>query len=200
VVAAALELADERGLDALSMPALAGQLGCGVMTLYGYVDGKEDLLDAVAQRGLADIRLPRPLPDQPADLLVAWGRALRRTLLEHPSLPTIFLSRAVVGPGIFRGVEALLGRLVGAGMPPADGLRAVYAVLIYTAGFGAWEVPRTIRQPAAAYGAAWRQAFAALPPADFPLCAKVLDELARVADPEQFEHGLAALAAGLVRG
>jgi AcrR family transcriptional regulator len=199
VVAAALQLADQEGLDALSMPTLARRLGCGVMTLYGYVDDKEDLLDAIAQRGLADLRLPRPLPREPSGILVAWGRALRRTLLDHPSLPVIFLSRAVVGPGIFRGIEALLGALGRAGMQPAAGLQAIYAVLIYTTGFVAWEVPRTLRQPPSAYAAAWRRAFADLPPADFPLSATVLHELPRVADAEQFEHGLAALATGLAR-
>jgi AcrR family transcriptional regulator len=197
VVDAALRLADQHGLDALSMPTLARQLECGIMTLYGYVDDKEDLLDAIALRGLADLRLPRPLPSQPADVLLAWGRALRRTLLDHPSLPLIFLSRAVIGPGIFRGIEALLGGLGRAGMLPSAALQAIYAVIIYTTGFVAWQVPRTLRQPPAAYAAAWRRTFAVLPPEEFPLSATVLDELPRVADAEQFERGLAALAKGL---
>ena len=112
VVDAALLLADSRGLEALTMPNLARQLDCGVMTIYGYIDNKEDLLDAIALRGLADLRLPRPLPSAPAAVLMAWGRALRLTLIEHPSLAVIFLSRAVIGPGIFQGVEVLLGALV----------------------------------------------------------------------------------------
>jgi TetR/AcrR family transcriptional regulator, tetracycline repressor protein len=197
VVDAALRLADQAGLDALSMPSLARQLECGIMTLYGYVEDKEDLLDAIALRGLADLRLPRPLPSHPADVLIAWGRALRRTLLDHPSLPVIFLSRAVIGPGIFRGIEALLGGLGRAGMQTSAALQAIYAVIIYTTGFVAWEVPRTLRQTPAAYAAAWRRTFAELPPEEFPLSATVLDELPRVADAEQFERGLAALATGL---
>jgi TetR/AcrR family tetracycline transcriptional repressor len=197
VVDAALRLVDQNGLDALSMPTLARQLECGSMTLYGYVEDKEDLLDAIALRGLADLRLPRPLPSQPADVLIAWGRALRRTLLDHPSLPMIFLSRPVIGAGIFRGIEALLLGLGRAGMHPTAALKAIYAVIIYTTGFVAWEVPRTVRQPPAAYAAAWRRTFAELPPEEFPLSATVLDELPRVADTEQFERGLAALATGL---
>jgi TetR/AcrR family transcriptional regulator, tetracycline repressor protein len=197
VVEAALQLADQEGLEALSMPTLARRLECGVMTLYGYIDHKEDLLDAIALRGLADVRLPRPLPSEPAAILVAWGRALRLTLLAHPSLPVIFLSRPVMGPGIFRGIEVLLGALGRAGMRPAAGLHAIYAVVIYATGCVAWEVPRTRQQSASVYAAAWRQAFASLPPDEFPLTAGVLDELPRVAGAEQFELGLAALAAGL---
>ena len=72
VVEAALRLADQEGLEALTMPTLARRLDCGVMTIYGYVDDKKDLLDAIALRGLADVRLPRPLPSEPAAVLVAW--------------------------------------------------------------------------------------------------------------------------------
>src|SRR5712691_13416222 len=84
IVAAALGLADQEGLEALSMPTIARHLECGVMTIYGYIDNKEDLLDAIALSGLADLRLPRPLPSESAEVLLAWGRALRQTLLQHP--------------------------------------------------------------------------------------------------------------------
>ena len=198
IVAAALELADQEGLEALSMPTIARRLGCGVMTIYGYIDNKEDLLDAIAISGLADLQLPRTLPSEPAGLLVSWGRALRRTLLQHPSLPVIFLSRAVIGPGIFRVIEVLLGALGSACIPPAEGIHAIYAVLTYTTGFVAWELPRTRRQPQAAYAANWRREFASLPPEDFPLTGGLLDELPRVAGEGQFEFGLVALTAGLV--
>jgi AcrR family transcriptional regulator len=197
VIEAALQLADQDGIEALSMPTLARRLDCGVMTIYGYVDNKQDLLVAIALRGLADLRLPRPLPADPQTLLVAWGRALRVTLLEHPSLAMIFLSQSVIGPGIFRGIEALVGALARAGMSSAAGLHAVYAIVIYTTGFVAWELPRTHRQRLADYAAEWRREFASLPPDEFPITASMTDELSRVAGVEQFEIGLAALAAGL---
>lgn len=199
VVEAALALADAEGLEALSMPNLARRLGCGVMTIYGHIRDKEDLLDALAQRGLRDLRLHEPARNTAEDILLAWGRALRETLTAHPSLPVVFLSRAVIGPGIFRGLEALLERLEHAGMPPAVGVHAVYAVLVYTAGFVAWEVPRTHRQSREDYASAWRRGFAALPPAAFPLTARVLDRLPEVAGGEQFEFGLHAMASGLGR-
>lgn len=200
VVDAGLALADEDGLEALSMQNLAGRLGCGVMTIYGYITDKDDLLDAIAQAGLRDLRLPRPLPVTSKGVLVAWGRALRTTLLAHPSLPMIFLARTVIGPGIFRGVEALLGRLTAAGMPAGAGAHAVYAVLTYTTGFVAWEIPRTRRQSQTSYADQWRQRLASLPPAAFPLSGGVLDELGHVAGEYQFELGLGALADGLTGG
>jgi len=200
VIEAALRLADAEGLEALTMPNLARVLTCGVMTIYGYIENKEDLLDAIALRGLADLRLPRPLPRESAEVLLAWGRALRETLLGHPSLPLIFLAQAVIGPGIFHGIEALLGPLKRAGIQPAQGLHAIYAVLIYTTGFVAWELPRTRRQPESVYAAAWRTEFASLPPGALPLTGSILDELPKLAGAEQFEVGLTALVAGLAVG
>jgi TetR/AcrR family tetracycline transcriptional repressor len=197
VVEAALALTDEQGIEALTMPNLAQRLDCGVMTIYGYIASKEDLLDAIAQVGLRDLRLPRPLPTDPAGVLVAWGRGLRQTLVAHPSLPMIFLSRAVIGPGILRGVEVLLGFLGRAGMPPDAGIHSIYAVLTYTTGFVAWELPRTHRQSQADYAASWRREVAGLPPADFPLAGGAVEALGTVATEQQFEIGLTALAAGL---
>ena len=199
MVEAALVIADHEGLDALTMPHLARRLDCGVMTIYGYIRGKGDLLDAIAQRGLRDLRLPGPLPDQVEGILLAWGRGLRQTLIEHPSLPMIFLAQAVVGPGIFRGVEALLGRLGSAGMTPAAGAHSIYAILTYTTGFVAWEIPRTRRGSETDYAAGWRREFASLPTAEFPLTNQILKELGEVAGEKQFELGLTALAAGLAQ-
>jgi TetR/AcrR family tetracycline transcriptional repressor len=200
IVEAALRLADEKGLDALTMPTLARRLESGVMTLYGYVQNKEDLLDAIAQRGLADLQLPQPLPPDASGVLTAWGRAMRRTLIAHPSLPMIFLSQSVIGAGIFRGIERLLGRLGQSGMPPAVGVHAIYAVLTYTTGFVAWELPRTVLQTQSQYAADWRREFASLPPESFPLTGGVIGDLSRVAGEEQYELGLEALATGLTGG
>jgi TetR/AcrR family tetracycline transcriptional repressor len=197
VVEAALRLADDEGLESLTMPALARRLGCGVMTIYGYVDHKEDLLDGLAERGLRDLQLPHPLPVDTAGILLAWGESLRLNLLRHPALPVVFLSRPVIGPGILRGVEALLGPLAGTGMPPARGVHAIYAVLTYVTGFVGWEIPRTHQQSKAAYAASWQRQVAGLPRDALPVLTGVIDELPEVAGERQFEFGLTALVAGL---
>lgn len=198
VIEAALALVDAEGAAALTMPALARTLGCGVMTLYGYVDSKEDLLAALAQRALAELRLPDDLPADAGDILRIWGMSLRSTFLDHPSLPAIFLSQPVVGPGILYGLESLLAALNERGHAPRTAVRAVYAVVTYAVGFVAWEAPRTRQQTQAVYAATWRQAFAALPPDDLPLTATVLDQLGEVANEKQFTLGLNALVAGLI--
>jgi len=198
VVDAALALADEQGIEALSMPALARRLKCGVMSIYGHVDSKEDLLEAVAERAFAELPLPQPLPDDPARILKAWGRALREVLVKHAFLPVILLTQPVVGPGIFHGVEYLLTALDRAEYPAKEGVHAVYAVLTYTVGFLAWEIPRTRKQSPEAYAGKWRQVFAMLSPRDFPFAGALLAELSTVAGEDQFQLGLDALVSGLM--
>lgn len=192
-----MSLADEVGLDGLTMPALAHRLDCGVMTLYGYVDNKASLLEAIAQRGMQDLRMPRPLPTDAVGVLSAWGRALRETLLRHSALPAIFIDRPVVGPGILGGVEALAGALGRGGYGAKPGVHAIYAVLIYTIGFVNWEAPRTRGAAADSYARSWRSVAAGMGPERLPIVSTVIEELAKVAGEEQFEIGLAALTRGL---
>ena len=54
----ALELIDERGVEALSMRGLGSRLGYEGMALYRYVDGRENLLEAVVHRLTGTLELP----------------------------------------------------------------------------------------------------------------------------------------------
>ena len=81
VVEAALALADRDGLEALTMPNLATRLECGVMTIYGYIDSKEDLLDAIAQRGLRDLKQTDPTPRRTVESIkedIQWAKEHRQ--------------------------------------------------------------------------------------------------------------------------
>ena len=55
---AAIELADEHGIDALTMRELAGKLGVEGGSLYYHVAGKGDLLDGMTDLVAAEIEVP----------------------------------------------------------------------------------------------------------------------------------------------
>ncbi|MDM7854965.1 TetR/AcrR family transcriptional regulator C-terminal domain-containing protein [Cellulomonas alba] len=83
VLTAAIELADEQGVDALSMRRLADRLGVVPMALYKHVAHKDELLDGLVEHLIAQI-------DPPAGD-VGWREAVRRrvlsarrVLLRHP--------------------------------------------------------------------------------------------------------------------
>lgn len=80
----ALALADERGLEAVSMRALADRLGVTPMALYRHVDSKAALLDGLVGRLLAAF-----LPRTPASTGAGTpGSPTSRTPAEKPSRST----------------------------------------------------------------------------------------------------------------
>ena len=196
VIEGALEIVDRDGLEALTMPSLARHLGTGVMTLYGHIDNKADLVDALAERVLAGIE---PIDTSSQDWqrpLAAWMRHLRQVLLRHPALGAVLAARGLTTPSVFHHLEACLDVLRRADIDPQTAVEIYYALLTYTLGFVAWEIPRVHRQPEAAYTQQWQNALVSLPATEYPTLHDLADELPQVAGNTQFEAGLNALLAG----
>jgi TetR/AcrR family tetracycline transcriptional repressor len=196
VVDGALELVDSEGLEALSMPRLARHLGTGVMTLYGHVANKADLVDAMAERVLADLETVQGRPSDWDSDLAEHMRHLRQVVLRHPSLGAVLAARGLATPSVFRNLEACLGLLRSAGFQPRTAVQIYYGLLTYTLGFLAWEIPRVHRQPVATYHEQWRSAVAGLAASEYPAVHELADELPDSASEAQFEAGLCALLRG----
>ncbi len=90
----ALRLTDQAGLPGLSMRKLGAELGVEAMSLYHYVESKDDLLDAVLDRLYDEIDLPYEVDDEDWELAVRKGlAAFRIVLLRHPAALDLFSSR-----------------------------------------------------------------------------------------------------------
>jgi AcrR family transcriptional regulator len=196
IVAAALELVDNEGLEALSMPRLARSLGTGVMTLYGHVANKADLVDALAERVLADLEPVEGRPDHWDRDLAEHMRRLRQVVLRHPALGAVLAARGLTTPSVFRNVEAGLGLLRSTGFDRRTAVQIYYALLTYTLGFLAWEIPRAHRQPPTAYPQQWQSALAALAATEYPTLHELAEELPEAVNDSQFDAGLSALLRG----
>lgn len=103
ITAAAVELADREGLDAVSMRRVAAALGTGAASLYRYVATRDDLLDLMLDSTGAEYDLPEPSGDWLADL-VEVARQARHIMRRHRWLAAVLPSRAVLGP---HGVDLL---------------------------------------------------------------------------------------------
>ncbi len=114
VVDEAMRLADEEGLAALSMRALAGRLGVEAMSLYHHVAGKEALLDAMVDAVFADLHLPVVGGDWRAELR-ARSVSGRTVLLRHRWAVGLMDSRRNPGPQSMRHHDAVLGCLAAQG-------------------------------------------------------------------------------------
>jgi AcrR family transcriptional regulator len=102
IVSAALQFIDANGLPGLTMRRLGEQLGVEAMALYRYVPSKEDLLDAVVESLVADVREDEVVLDAPQDgwqdFLQRLAHGVRRVALAHPKAFPLVASRPAEAP------------------------------------------------------------------------------------------------------
>ncbi|ARF56869.1 TetR/AcrR family transcriptional regulator C-terminal domain-containing protein [Streptomyces gilvosporeus] len=140
VLDTALQLVDREGLRGLSMRRLGGALGVEAMTLYHYVPSKEALLDGLVERVFAEA-LPPSVEGAPwQEQLLGYAASLRETLLRHPGVLPLAVTRPMATPAGLDAVERGLGALTGAGFPLGRALDAFNALSLFVVGHTAAEV------------------------------------------------------------
>jgi AcrR family transcriptional regulator len=107
VLRAAVALADDAGIEALSMRALAQRIGVVPMALYKHVANKEELLDGMVDVIVGDIDLPTPGADWKAAVRERV-LAARASLLRHPWAARVIESRTSASPVVLDHMEALV--------------------------------------------------------------------------------------------
>ncbi|WP_277212525.1 TetR/AcrR family transcriptional regulator [Isoptericola croceus] len=127
VVAAAIDLADAEGLDAVSMRRLATGLGVDPMSLYRYVDGKDDLLAAMVDAIVARIEPVTDAGDWRAGAR-ATILAARATMLQHPWAAAVRKARTDPTPAELTHLDTLLGMLRDAGFDLALTHHAIHVL------------------------------------------------------------------------
>lgn len=139
IVQAAAAIVDDLGPDAVTMRAVAGRLGSGVMSLYRHVADRDELLDLVLAQLVAEIALPQPT-GRWRDDLAGIARAVRGALVAQPGMTVLLTGRGgrgVAGPGL---TEAALTVLRGAGLGPREAVLAGNALGNLVAGAALQEV------------------------------------------------------------
>jgi AcrR family transcriptional regulator len=205
IAAAAVGLADDEGLAAVTMRALAGRLGlASPMALYTYVPGKAELIDVMVDACFAEFALdPDAVAPHVQDRIRAVADANRALYARHPWLAEVSTDRPPLGPGQLRKYELELHALDGLGLPDVEMDLALGLV-------GAFVRAHAMSASAAAPGgeeAAW---WAAAGPAlarhadaaEFPLASRVGTAAAaaqgRAHDPDvMWEFGVGRIAAGV---
>ncbi|KDN72752.1 TetR family transcriptional regulator [Streptomyces olindensis] len=110
IAAAAVRIADERGLDAVSMRHVAAELGCGTMSLYSYVPRKEDLYELMIDAVGAEHELFEPTGDWRADML-RNAEETRAIMRRHTWVPRLMAGVHGFGPHTLRYLEHCLACL-----------------------------------------------------------------------------------------
>jgi len=113
---AAVELADNEGIDAVSMRNLAAQLSVVPMALYKHVLNKEDLLDGMVDVVIASYDSPVPDADWASSVRTRILSA-RRMLLRHPWARQVIETRRRRSPSVLAYMDSLAGTFITGGFP-----------------------------------------------------------------------------------
>ena len=135
VLRAAIGLADERGIESLSMRELGRSLGVEAMSLYNHVANKDDILDGIIDLVVSEIDLPSGE--------IGWKEAMRRRAISaqsvfsrHPWASALIDSRQSSGPARLRYFDWVVGTLRRAGFTLEMAARAFSVLDSYIYGFG----------------------------------------------------------------
>lgn len=132
IVDEAIALLDEEGERSLSMRRLAGRLGVSTMSTYHYVANKDELVEAVADRLMQQLELPRPTTPWP-DAVRSMGWSFHRLVVEHPAA-----FRVMIGgrrpAAMLRAAEHCVAILASQGFDEATALRVLRTTVRYLMG------------------------------------------------------------------
>jgi AcrR family transcriptional regulator len=126
-------------LERLSMRALARELGISPMAMYRHVKNKDDLLDGLLDRLLAEMKLPAE-SDPWRDRLRFMATELRGLARRHPQLFVLLLQRPAVGSDAVRTRDAVERALRDAGIDAEEAARLQRLLSTVVIGFALSEV------------------------------------------------------------
>lgn len=210
VLRAGVDLADEAGLETVSMRRLGQELGVEAMSLYNHVASKDDLVDGMVELVMVEVNRTAQEVRDGAEPGAEWRGVLRaqvlasrRHMLRHPWLPGALESRTVMSAGVARYFDGVLATLLAGGFSNDLGHHALHALGSRALGFSQeLFAPGNDEQDAAS------QAAMAAMATELPHLMAMLAEVAHD-DPEstlgwcddqsEFEFGLDVLLDGLER-
>ncbi|CAL9510097.1 hypothetical protein SUDANB15_03605 [Streptomyces sp. enrichment culture] len=178
-----VRLLDAEGLAKFSMRRLAAELDVTAMSVYWYVDTKDDLLELALDRAFGELELPDPEADEDwRDQLGALARQYRSLLVRHAWLSPLAGTYLNIGPNALefsRVVQRVIRR---SGLPAHRVTSAIAAVFQFVYGYGTIEGHFLARVAASGMSADeyFRQSMREATRAPDPQAAEVLAESRRI--------------------
>jgi AcrR family transcriptional regulator len=196
VLRAAVALADQSGIESLTMRRLGRELGVEAMSLYNHVANKEAILDGVVDLVLGDIEVP-PTGTHWKTAMRERAISAHEVLLAHPWAAMLIMSRFNIGRGMTRYLDATLGRLREGGFSIMGALDAWNTLDSHLYGFTLQELnlPFEVEQTRQVSADVLGQ----LPADEYPHIVEVITEIMQSGRKEDFELGLDLILDGLER-
>jgi AcrR family transcriptional regulator len=200
ILRAAIRIADEEGLDALTMRRLGQELGVQAMSLYNHVANKDDLYQGIVDLALSEIEVPSPELD--------WKAALRQSAISahqafvrHPWACNLHMATPSVNDERMLWMEGVLRTLREAGFSPNMTHHAYHALDSHITGFTLWLVNMPFDSREELLDMA-EQFIPRIPADRFPYVIEHAKEHLEDPDPDEpseFEFGLDLILEGLER-
>lgn len=201
LVCAALEIANSQGLEVLTIRRLAAKVDLPPMTLYGYFESKDALLDAMADYVLGGLDISAISTEDPLEAVRQLGVAFFDTLHDHPSVAQLLATRSTTSDqAVAAAFEAPLNLLMQIGYDQMEAVRIYGLLFTYALGFSSYQLPRPWGGDDDHSVERRRQrelVYRALPIDRFPTMVRLSEKLVTLPSREQFSWGLGALVAGL---
>ncbi|QFZ16570.1 TetR/AcrR family transcriptional regulator C-terminal domain-containing protein [Saccharothrix syringae] len=191
LAAAALAVVDRDGLAALSMRAVAAELGVGTMSLYRYVADREELEALAVELMLSEVDVTTPRHALWDKQLAVLAERVRAAVGKHPNAVPLTMAHRHRSQGLLRWGEAVLAVLTRAGFTGTERAIALRALLSHV--IGAIELEHG--SPLSGAGTA---AMAELG-AEFPLMAETAAAARGIDADDEFRRGLGVVLRGLRR-
>lgn len=186
----ALALADEHGLDAVSMRNVANQLGVAAQALYRHVGSKDELLARMADNLLADVSIPQD-PDW-REAVVEYFAALRDLMLEHHGLAELMIHQTTGSPAVLEFAETMLAAMEADGVDLDEAVRTLAMLQWSALGSALHAAARSTRQ-----ADSLPPAIAAAAADNHPALYRARTPLSERERGRQFREGVRQLLAGL---
>jgi AcrR family transcriptional regulator len=195
IIAAAMELIEREGVDAVSMRRIAAQLDSGVMALYNHVPSKSALLEGVAEQVMSGIDFSLDPDASWGDQVRTLAHAFRQALRAYPRCAMVTVSRPATSAAELRTMEQALTLLRSVGFGEEDAVRVVRMFIGYIVGSLLREVgvaPGLVPQRPLGQDQSVLQAdrVVGLDPSEFPLVTGMSAELMQRDHDADFEFGL----------
>lgn len=191
IIAAAIELADEDGLDAVTMRRIAERLGAGAMSLYRHISDKDELVGAMVERVTADFSYPDRDGLDWRGCMHALAGQDRASFAAHPWM---LVATATVTPPFgtasLAAMEWALTVLEDSGLRPEIAARAIMTINHYVQ--GSVQIALGDKAPGAGEdpGHAWRQRLEEVDISEFPRLSELIAAPGPTVDRDWFADGL----------
>lgn len=177
VLAAALDLIDQNGMEGFSVRDLARTLGVFPTAIYWYVESRNALISGAVSHVLQEVTPPKPSGDWRKELMGLFKR-YRQAVRRHPNIASVVGAQLVSNESMDPAfMESILALLQSAGFPDAELVRAYNVVIAGMVGFVTMELAAMPVDDPEGWARSHREHLMAASAERYPTLARLLPKL-----------------------